>query len=49
MKRIVLALAVFFNVLNLLAQEATLTQTIKGTVLDEQSGNVLAAATITVD
>ncbi|MBI5856149.1 MAG: TonB-dependent receptor [Sphingobacteriales bacterium] len=49
MKKILLLLAMVFNTLSLLAQNAALTQTVKGTVMDEQSGNVLAGATVTID
>jgi len=49
MRRIVLIALVAFNVNILTAQDAVLKQTVKGTVIDEQSGNVLSNVTITVE
>lgn len=49
MRRIVLFALVIFSVNILAAQDAVLKQTVKGTVIDEQSGNVLSNVTITVE
>lgn len=49
MKKMLILVTAFFSVLFLQAQDAVYMQTIKGTIIDEQSGNVLGNATITVD
>jgi len=49
MRRIVLFALVALSVNILAAQDAVLKQTVKGTVIDEQSGNVLSNVTITVE
>jgi hypothetical protein len=49
MKKFLLLLSLAVAVKFMAAQEITLTQTIKGIILDEQSGNILRDATVIVD
>lgn len=49
MKKLTVLMVLFISVLNAAAQNSSFTQTIKGTVIDEQSGNILEGVTITVD
>lgn len=49
MKKFILLIAAACSFLTGLAQNNSFTQTIKGTVIDDQSGNVLAGVTITVE
>jgi hypothetical protein len=48
-KRITLTAVLFFSFAIVNAQYTVLTQTVKGTVADEQSGNILGGATIVLD
>src|ERR1700741_3971445 len=49
MKKLLLFVTILFNVLISFAQDISFYQTIKGQVLDEQSGNFLSNATVTVE
>jgi CarboxypepD_reg-like domain/TonB-dependent Receptor Plug Domain len=49
MKNLVFSIVMLFSCLLISAQGTQLTQTIKGIVLDEQSGNALPGVTITID
>ena len=49
MKRLILFILVLFSINFLAAQDATFTQTVKGTVIDEQSGSVLSNVTVTIE
>lgn len=49
MKRIVFLISILFGTYLLQGQEVVLKQTIKGTIIDEQSGNILRHATIMLE
>ena len=49
MKHVVFLIITTFITGALIAQHATLTQTVRGTVIDEQSGNVLSNATVMIE
>ena len=49
MKKIVFFIITLFLPAIMIAQDITLTQTVKGTVIDEQSGNVLSNATVVIE
>jgi CarboxypepD_reg-like domain len=46
MKKFVFFITILFSINILSAQDATFTQTVKGTVIDEQSGNILSNVTV---
>ena len=46
MKKIILWMILMFTTYIITAQDISLRQTIKGTIIDEQSGNVLSSATV---
>lgn len=47
--KFLIAIAIFLSTGILHAQNISLTQTVRGTILDEQSGNILAGANVTVE
>jgi len=49
MKKISFFLLMVFTAGIAFAQNVTFTQTVKGTILDEQSGNVLSNATVMIE
>lgn len=49
MKKFIVLIAMVCSFLTSLAQNSSFTQTIKGTVIDDQSGNVLAGATVSIE
>jgi hypothetical protein len=49
MKKFLIFAITFFSHTFVIAQNSSFTQTIKGIVIDEQSGNILSAATVAVD
>lgn len=49
MKRIAIFILLMFTTYIIKAQDISLRQTVKGTIIDEQSGNVLSSATVMVE
>lgn len=49
MKKLTVLIVLFISAFNAVAQNSSFTQTIKGTVIDEQSGNILEGVTISLD
>lgn len=49
MKKLTVLIVLFISTMTAVAQNSSFTQTIKGTVIDEQSGNILEGVTVTVD